>query len=124
MSTSTMYKLEGTGLLKRRVPVAVDTAKIQADFIANITAEGQKIVNKLLDDQAKAKGYDGIVSACSYASANNTFQKESQQFVAWRGAVWEYLYNYVNGVKAGTQTFTTIDAVIAGLPQFDAYVVA
>jgi hypothetical protein len=52
----------------------------------------QAAIQAMLDAAAKAKGYDDILSACSYAGAPNYFQGEGKAYVAWRGNVWAYCY--------------------------------
>lgn len=75
-------------------------------------------VQGVLDTVAQGKGYDGIVSACSYAGAPNPFQAESQAFVSWRGAVWEYCYLTLESVKNGEIAKPDMDDFINSLPQF------
>ena len=80
-------------------------------------ATTEAAVQKYLDDAAKAKGYDGILSACSYAaSANLKFGAEGRAFVVWRDAVWAYCYQAMNDVQAARRSVPTIDQLIAELP--------
>lgn len=70
-----------------------------------------------MDASAKAKGYDNIVSACSYAGASNPFQAEGQAYVAWRGNVWAQCYADLAAIQAGTKTMpVSVAAYIATLP--------
>ena len=69
-----------------------------------------------LDDTAKAKGYDDILSACSYASAPNPFQDEAVKLVGWRGNVWEYCYNELAKVESGVRSMPELDTFIKELP--------
>lgn len=66
-------------------------------------AAAAQAVQNMLDSAAKAKGYDSILSACSYAAYPNPFQAEGQEFVAWRGAVWAKCYEILAEVEAGTR---------------------
>ena len=70
-------------------------------------------VQNMLDSAAKAKGYDSILSACSYAAYPNPFQAEGQEFVAWRGAVWAKCYEILGEVEAGTRTAPTVPELLA-----------
>ena len=70
-------------------------------------------VQNMLDSAAKAKGYDSILSACSYAAYPNPFQAEGQEFVAWRGAVWAKCYEILGEVKAGTRPVPTVSELLA-----------
>ena len=70
-------------------------------------------VQNMLDSAAKAKGYDSILSACSYAAYPNPFQAEGQEFVAWRGAVWAKCYEILREVEAGTRPAPTVSELLA-----------
>ena len=72
-------------------------------------------VQNMLDNAAKAKGYDSILSACSYAAYPNPFQAEGQEFVAWRGAVWAKCYEILGEVKAGARPVPTVSELLAEL---------
>lgn len=76
------------------------------------------VVQKYLDTTAQAKGYDNIVSACSYASGSvtNPYQVEGLSFLDWRAAVWAHCYTVMTSVQAGTATMPTEAELIAGLP--------
>lgn len=82
----------------------------QEAFTAAIQAE--------LDKQANIKGYDNIVSACSYASAPNPFQEESIKFVTWRGNVWAYCYSEMDKIMKGEREMPSIEDFINELPKF------
>ena len=57
-----------------------------------------------LDDFAKTRGYDGILSAASYAtSPTEKFATEGQYCLTQRDATWAELINIFNEVQAGTR---------------------
>lgn len=57
-----------------------------------------------LDKFARTKGYDGIMSACTYAtSTDSTFAAEGQRAVDLRDQTWRTLYNLLGEVQAGTR---------------------
>lgn len=57
-----------------------------------------------LDDFAKTKNYDGILSACTYATSSvPKFAAEGQYAVSARDATWAKLYEMLAEVKAGTR---------------------
>lgn len=78
----------------------------------------ENAVQKHLNQTAQSRGYDDIVSACSYSGAPNPFQTESQAFTEWRGNVWAYCYQLLSEVEAGTRTAPTLEELIAELPAF------
>ena len=81
--------------------------------IASYTAA----VQQHLDDTAKQRGYDGILSACTYATSTNAkFSAEGQAAVAWRDAVWATCYATLAAVESGAAVMPTIDELMAVLP--------
>lgn len=57
---------------------------------------------KRLDDFARTRNYDGILSACTYAtSAVPRFAAEGQYAVQARDATWAALYALLDEVQAG-----------------------
>lgn len=61
-----------------------------------------------LDTWAKEKNYDGILSACTYASSTVLmFQADGQLAVNNRDATWSTLYTILAGVQAGTRPMPT-----------------
>lgn len=72
-----------------------------------------------LDTFANTRNYDGILSACTYASsAVPKFQSEGQYCVNARDNTWAALYTLMADVQAGTTPMpATIDEVVALLPE-------
>jgi hypothetical protein len=59
---------------------------------------------KRLDDFAQTRNYDGILSACTYAtSAVPKFATEGQYCVEVRDTTWAALYDILGEVQAGTR---------------------
>jgi hypothetical protein len=57
-----------------------------------------------LDDFAKTRNYDGMLSLCTYATSTNpTFAAEGQYGVESRDATWAALYAMLAEVEAGTR---------------------
>lgn len=72
-----------------------------------------------LDDTARTKSYDGILSLCSYAtSPNQKFATEGQAAVHWRDACWTKGYEILAECKAGNRPVPTTEQLIAELPVF------
>lgn len=72
----------------------------KAALVASITAQTQE----RLDAFARTRGYDGILSACTYASSSvPKFQGEGQYCVDARDATWAELYTIMAEVEAGTR---------------------
>ena len=57
-----------------------------------------------LDDFAKTRNYDGILSACTYAgSLIPQFKSDGLYCCTMRDATWAALYTFMAEVQAGTQ---------------------
>lgn len=72
-----------------------------------------------LDDFAKTKNYDGILSACTYATSNvPTFKAEGQYCVDARDAAWSYCYTAMEEIKNGTKPiYKTTQELVDELPK-------
>lgn len=70
-----------------------------------------------LDSTARSRGYDSMISACSYASGTHPkFSVEGQDCLAWRSAVWETAFQIMTDVRAGARPLPTLQEVMAELP--------
>ncbi len=69
-----------------------------------------------LDSEAMSRGYDSIISACSYAAAPNIFQAESLALLTWRSDVWNTCYGILNDVLAGQRAIPNAEELRRELP--------
>lgn len=82
-------------------------------IIASLTAA----VQSHLDAAARAKGYDGILSAASYAGDSHPpFNSEGVAFRDWRGAVWATCYSIMADVQGGLRPVPDAATLISELP--------
>ncbi len=75
--------------------------------------EHENAVQNHLDE---SKGYDSILSACSYAAEVNQYQAESKQILSWRSAVWAHCYQVLQDVQSNQRQAPSIRNLIAELP--------
>lgn len=69
-----------------------------------IMAECVNLTQKRLDDFARTRNYDNILSACTYATSTvPKFAAEGQYCVAARDNTWATLYQVLAEVEAGTR---------------------
>ena len=81
--------------------------------LATLTA----VIQAHLDSTAKTRGYDGILSLCSYASSTNPkFSSEALAGVIWRDSVWTAGYAIQASVTAGTRAIPNESELLAELP--------
>lgn len=70
-----------------------------------------------LDDYSSTKGYDGILSAVSYAgSTHPVFGPQGVAARDWRDACWTKGIDLLNQVEAGTLVCPSEDELIALMP--------
>jgi hypothetical protein len=70
-----------------------------------------------LDSTVKARGYDNMISAATYATSSNTkFKAEGVAAVKWRDAVWTACNAYLADVQGGTKAVPTEEELIVSLP--------
>lgn len=86
--------------------IAIKNEQIKAEIV--LQAQGR------LDAFAQTRGYDGILSLCTYAtSPTQKFAAEGQYGVEARDATWSKLYEIMDDVKAGTRPLPTSYSEIA-----------
>ena len=74
----------------------------QAAKVQSVKSGIVQAVQQRLDDFAKTRNYDGILSACTYATSTIAkFKAEGQAAVDLRDATWATLYQIMDDVEAG-----------------------
>lgn len=95
---------------------SADIALANTPTIANYTAA----IQHMLDATVQAHGYDGILSACTYADSTvPRFLAEGKACFAWRDAVWAAADLLLKSVQSGQMQAPTIPALIAMLPKME-----
>jgi hypothetical protein len=76
-----------------------------------------KAAQKYLDTEAQSRGYDGILSACTYANSTSPrFRDEGKACVEFRDAVWLKCYKLLEDFNAGTIEQPTLKKFLKKLP--------
>lgn len=84
---------------------------------ATMQAEFTDAVQRRLDEFAQTRGYDGIMSACTYATSTvERFRREGERAVMLRDATWAACYAILADVLAGERPVPTLEEVLAELP--------
>lgn len=87
------------------VPLDEDEIKAKKQYLISNLVEATQ---RRLDNFAKIKNYDSILSLCTYAtSSNEIFKKEGQYGVEMRDATWLKLYEILGEVEAGIRELPT-----------------
>lgn len=102
-------------------PTPEELAMAFPGYVAAITGQlrGQytQAAQELLDATARTRGYDGILSLCSYATSENApFKAEALAGVKWRDAVWLEGYTILAQVQAGSMAPPSLPEFLAMLP--------
>lgn len=95
-----------------------DTERAMLETTNNLLNDIEKAIQEYIDKEAKALGYDDIVSACSYAGYPNKYQEEAIALGSFRSSCWNTAYTIQDDVEAGNRTMPTVDEVLAELPKY------
>lgn len=104
---------KGSRVIRDWVVVAPTNEKLSSIF--------EQAVQEKLDAAARARGYDSLFTAISYADepAVPRFQADGQAFRRWRSLVWGFAHTELNAVLAGEKPQPDLDAFLAGLPALE-----
>lgn len=70
-----------------------------------------------LDEFAKERDYDDIVSLTSYCnSTSNEFKYDANRAIVLRDATWNRYYSIINDISAGKRSISSVEEVLAELP--------
>lgn len=88
--------------------------------VEHVIASVQAAVQKRLDDFARTRNYDGILSAATYATSSVLkFAAEGQYAVQARDASWAACYQVMADVQAGRRSMPSVEQVLAELPALE-----
>lgn len=105
--------------------VAMTAAELEVHLNPPLTPEQVQsaftaAIQQRLDAFAQTRGYDGILSACTYATSTvPKFQAEGQACVDARDATWSAGYAILAAVQAGERPMPTMAEVMAELPALE-----
>lgn len=101
------HDAEGNPVLQDPPPPTVD----------QVVAQYTHAIQQRLDDFARTRNYDGILSAATYASSTvPKFSAEGQCAVAARDATWAACYQILAAVESGSRPMPTLEQILAELP--------
>ena len=93
---------------ERQWAVRDATAQEIADRKSVLINKYTDMIQSRLDEFAQTRNYDGILSACTYATSPTVkFATEGQYCVEQRDATWATLYTILAEVEAGTRPIPT-----------------
>lgn len=97
-------------------------AQTEQQALDELSSYFEQAIQARLDGEARARGYDSIATAVSYAEepAVAKFQEDGKAFRAWRSLVWAYAYQELAKVKAGARAIPALDAFLTELPVLSA----
>jgi hypothetical protein len=109
-----------TGQMDYRAMTPEEIAALPQETVpaAPTLAEYTAAMQAVLDTTAKARNYDGILSACTYATSTvDKFRAEGQACVEWRDKVWAFGYDLLAQVDAGQTPPPALADLARILPQ-------
>ena len=96
-------------------PLHADAETAQQAF-----ARLQAVVQKRLDEWARQRGYESILSLCTYATSTvPRFQIEGQRGVEVRDTCWQFGYSLLAKVEAGQAPIPSEDELLQMLPPME-----
>lgn len=100
---------------------AAEKAERDATIVAQTTSVFEQAVQGVLEDAARARGYDSLFTAISYADepAVPRFQADGQAFRRWRSLVWDYAHGEMNAVLTGEKPQPDLETFLASLPALE-----
>lgn len=112
----TLYSDNGEIYKEPEKPV-IPQRELTQEEIKQMLIDG---VQEHMDEMAKTRGYDNILSACSYINTGvERFDIEGEQARKWRSQVWAYCYEYLDEVLAGERQIPSLEELIYELPVID-----
>lgn len=73
-------------------------------------------IERVVESTAQQRDYSGAVACASYASSTNPmWAAEAAAFVAWRDAVWAYVFTELAAAQTSEEV-PSIEDVLTGLP--------
>ena len=92
---------------------------IQEEFLASTKSRLTSAIQSMLDETAKERSYDSILSLCTYATSTAAkFAAEGQAGVSWRDEVWAKGYAILADVESGSRAIPTESELLSELPNF------
>lgn len=104
--------------------IDLDQRTVQENAIKRIDAlrdSYMSAVQMYIDSEAKKKGYDSILSACSYANSTiPKFKTEGKAALLWRDQIWDYCSVSFQEIQEGNRALPKdIQSFIEELPKIN-----
>jgi len=94
-------------------------AVLQEEFLTSTKSRLTSAIQSMLDETAKERSYDSILSLCTYATSTAAkFAAEGQAGVSWRDEVWAKGYAILADVESGSRAIPTESELLSELPSF------
>jgi len=88
-----------------------DTNVTEIEYITNF-------VQLYLDNSAKERNYDSILSLCTYVDdPDSQFAAEGLAGIKFRSSVWRTCYNILGEYETGQRSKPTVDDILLELPK-------
>lgn len=105
---------------KKEADKIINPPLSEAEAKAKLIEDFKQVVQNILDTKAQSKGYDDIVSACSYAGYENEFRQEGEAFGIWRAKCWRWGYDLLAKYQnTPTKKIPSIEEIIKTMPEYE-----
>lgn len=90
----------------------------EAGKMENLKNSIISVVQDVLDDTAKSRGYDNGFALASYSySTDEIFRQEAQAYIEWRDKTWRYCYDLLDKFLNNEIEQPTIEYVLENMPK-------
>lgn len=109
----------GATHIKNNKPIHKENKLSEEEAKQKLIEDFKQVVQNILDTKAKSKGYDDIVSACSYAGYENEFRSEGEAFGVWRAKCWRWGYDLLAKYQnTPTKNIPSIEEMLKSMPEY------
>lgn len=119
------YPIYGwTWYASRADAVAASLTVNESDPMAIEQQRLSLVIQDMLDNEARLRGFDNIFTACTYIDdINARFANDALLLKTWRSEVWTKSYEILASVVAGSISQPSDQELLAMLPSIDSIVI-
>lgn len=93
------------------------SVKVVSLALSDVQACILPIVQKRLDDFASTRGYDNILSACTYVTSSvDQFRLDAETAVSLRDQTWAACYGILSAIQSGDKQMPSLEDFLNSLP--------
>jgi len=97
--------------------LSYETEVLPAFILTQLKKKVIILIENLLENTAKSKGYDSALSCSSYFNSSvPQWKQEAELFMAWRDNIWAYSIQEFEKVRLETRPIISLEEFLTELP--------